>query len=699
MQQSQAIGFSMGDIKKMSGSLLPVGILALVGMLVLPLPVALLDIFFVFNITISLLILMVALHTHRPLDFSSFPNLLLLATVLRLGLNVASTRIVLSEGHNGADAAGKVIQAFGEFIVAGNYAVGLFVFAILVIINLVVITKGAGRVSEVSARFTLDAMPGKQMAIDADLNAGVLTPEEATDRRAEVSKEADFYGSMDGASKFVKGDAIAGILILAINVVGGLIIGIAQHDLNVAQAAEFYILLSIGDGLVAQIPSLLLSIATAIIVTRVSSSENMSEHIKRQVNLSAAWLPTSLVMLALGLVPGMPNILFIGFAVITGIFAWNSRRKEVAALSGEVIAEGGEDLTEEVEFGLVDVKDASKISVNIGYGLVPLVDEGKADNLVPKVTRLRKEISKALGFIVPGVRIRDDLNLEASQYQIKIGQKIVADDLIYADKKLAIASDSTNLELSGLKVKEPAFGVDAYWIDKELQADAEAKGYVIVEPDDVLTTHLNQIINSYASDLLGQEEVQELLDNLKVSYPNLVDTVVPKVMPLNQVTSVMKCILEEGVPISDLRLILESLSSMNIQKMDSDDIAERIRPKLVPLLIQKLLKFKDTIPLITFSPELEQMILTTVRQNPDEKMLLIEGTLAKKILSNLNEASEQFNSEGKPVFLIVAPQIRKHVARFVRSQLPSINVLSFLELPEDRSVEIAFTVGGLDAIE
>ena len=699
MQQSQAIGFSMGDIKKMSGSLLPVGILALVGMLVLPLPVVLLDIFFVFNITISLLILMVALHTHRPLDFSSFPNLLLLATVLRLGLNVASTRIVLSEGHNGADAAGKVIQAFGEFIVAGNYAVGLFVFAILVIINLVVITKGAGRVSEVSARFTLDAMPGKQMAIDADLNAGVLTPDEATDRRADVSKEADFYGSMDGASKFVKGDAIAGILILAINVIGGLIIGIAQHDLSIAQAAEFYILLSIGDGLVAQIPSLLLSIATAIIVTRVSSSENMSEHITRQVNLSAAWLPTSLVMLALGLVPGMPNLLFIGFAVITGFLAWNSRRTEVSTMFNDAITTETEEIEEEVDFGLVDVKDASKISVNIGYALVPLVDEGKVDNLVPKVTRLRKEISKALGFIIPGVRIRDDLNLEASQYQIKIGQKIVADDIVYSDKKLAIAGDNTKLELSGLKVKEPAFGVDAYWIDKELQADAEAKGYVIVEPDDVLTTHLSQIINAYASDLLGQEEVQELLDNLQLSYPNLVDTVVPKVMPLNQVTAVMKCILEEGVPISDLRLILESISSMNVQKMDSDDVAERIRPKLVPLLIQKLIKFKDTVPLITFSPELEQMILTTVRQNPDEKMLLIEGTLAKKILSNLNEASEEFNKEGKPVFLIVAPQIRKHVAKFVRSQLPSVNVLSFLELPEDRSVEIAFTVGGFDAIE
>ena len=699
MQQTQTIGFSLGDIKKMSGSLLPVGILALVGMLVLPLPVVLLDLFFVFNITISLLILMVALHTHRPLDFSSFPNLLLLATVLRLGLNVASTRIVLSEGHNGSDAAGQVIQAFGEFIVAGNYTVGLFVFAILVIINLVVITKGAGRVSEVSARFTLDAMPGKQMAIDADLNAGVLTPEEATERRSDVSKEADFYGSMDGASKFVKGDAIAGILILAINVIGGLIIGIAQHNLSVTQAAENYILLSIGDGLVAQIPSLLLSIATAIIVTRVSSSENMSEHISRQVNLSAAWLPTSLVMLALGLVPGMPNMLFIGFSVITAFLAWTSRRKEVLAASSEAVELETEKAEDDVEFGLDDVKDASKISVNIGYGLITLVDEGKADNLVPKVTRLRKEISKALGFIVPGVRIRDDLNLDATQYQIKIGQKIVADDIIFADKKLAIPGDDTKLELSGLKVKEPAFGVDAYWIDAELQADAEAKGYVIVEPDDVLTTHLSQIINNYASDLLGQEEVQELLDNLQLTYPNLVDTVVPKIMPLNQLTSIMKCILEEGVPISDLRLILESLGSIGAQKLDNVDIAEKIRPKLVPLLIQKMINFKDTLPLITFSPELEQLILTTVRQNPEEKMLLLEGTLAKKILSSLNDASEKFNKEGKPVFLIVAPQIRKHVAKFVRSQLPSVNVLSFMELPEDRSVEIAFTVGGFDAIE
>ena len=699
MQMSQTIGFSIADTKKFTGLFLPLGILTLVGMLVLPLPVVLLDVFFVFNITISLLILMVALHTHRPLDFSSFPNLLLLATVLRLGLNVASTRIVLSEGHTGADAAGKVIQAFGEFIVAGNYTVGLFVFAILVIINLVVITKGAGRVSEVTARFTLDAMPGKQMAIDADLNAGILTPEEATERRSEVSKEADFYGSMDGASKFVKGDAVAGILILAINVIGGLIIGIAQHDLGLAQAAENYILLSIGDGLVAQIPSLLLSIATAIIVTRVSSSENMSDHIAKQVNISAAWLPTSAVMLALGLVPGMPNELFLTFSVIAGALAWYSRRTEGQLVHEDEKSELDDESEAKGEFALADVKDTSKISISLGYSLVSLVDEAKSDNLVPKVTRLRKEISKALGFIIPGVRIRDDLNLEASQYQIKIGEKIVADDYVYTGKKLAISDDNVTVQLTGVKVKEPAFGVDAYWIDAESHVDAESKGYVIIEPEDVITTHLSQIMNAYAADLLGQEEVQELLDDLQITYPNLVETVVPKVMPLYQLTSVLKCILEETVPVSDLRLILETIASINTQKMDNEDIAEKIRPSLVPMLIQKMIKFKETIPLITLAPDLEQMILQSVRQNPDEKMLMLEGTLAKKILANLNEASENLNKEEKPVFLIVAPQIRKHVSKFIRAQLPSVNVLSFMELPEDRSVEIAFTVGGFDAVE
>src|SRR6056300_521394 len=469
MERLQSLGFP-AETPKFVNALMPFGIIALVAMLVLPLPVALLDTFFVVNITLSLLILMVALHTQRPLDFSSFPNLLLIATVLRLGLNVASTRIVLNDGHNGPDAAGKVIEAFGEFIVSGNYAVGLFVFSILVIINLVVITKGAGRVSEVSARFTLDALPGKQMAIDADMNAGIITPDEAKERRAEVSKEADFYGSMDGASKFVKGDAIAGILILAINVIGGLLIGLVQHDLTIGLAAQSYILLAIGDGLVAQIPSLLLSIATAIIVTRVSSAENLSEHISSQINLSSAWLPTSLVIFTLGLIPGMPNSLFIVFAIVTAALGLLARRKEEAIVSEEQTS-AEEEKTDENIVDVSLVKDDAKISLNIGFGLVGLVSEADDNSLVPSVTKLRKDTSKRLGFVVPGIRIRDDIDLEPSQYQIKIGQKIVADDIIYHEKILAIPGEGVQMMIDGIEVKDPSFGVDAVWIEPELEND------------------------------------------------------------------------------------------------------------------------------------------------------------------------------------------------------------------------------------
>ena len=692
MEKTNTLKFK-GFTPNLVNSFLPFGIIALVAMLVLPLPVALLDTFFVLNITLSLLILMVALHTQRPLDFSSFPNLLLIATVLRLGLNVASTRIVLKDGHTGPDAAGKVIEAFGEFIVSGNYAVGIFVFTILVIINLVVITKGAGRVSEVSARFTLDALPGKQMAIDADLNAGILTPEEAKERRAEVAKEADFYGSMDGASKFVKGDAIAGILILVVNVVGGLIIGLLQHDLAIGQAAEAYILLAIGDGLVAQIPSLLLSIATAIIVTRVSSAHNMSEHISRQVNLSAAWLPTSLVVLALGLVPGMPNKLFILFAALAAGLAFLSKRKELKMPESEEEADEEEDENAN-DFDVKAVKDDAKISLNIGFGLVSLVSQSDENSLVPSITKLRKETSKRLGFVIPGIRIRDDIDLEPSQYQIKIGEKIVADDTVYYDKILAIPGDDVQLDLNGIKVKEPAFGVDAIWIEPELDKDAQSKGYVTIDPTSVLITHVGQILMNSAGELLGQDEVQALLDELETSQPNLVQTVIPKIIPLHQLTKILQNLLKEAVPISDLHVVISELSAINVQKMSNDDISEAIRPKLVPLLIQRLTKFKETLPLLTLAPELEQLILTSVRQNPDEKMLLLDGTLAKNILSNINEASEALSKENKAVFLIVAPQIRRHVANFVRSQLSSINVLSFTELPENRSVEIAYTIGG-----
>ena len=697
MERLQSLGFP-AETPKFVNTLMPFGIIALVAMLVLPLPVALLDTFFVVNITLSLLILMVALHTQRPLDFSSFPNLLLIATVLRLGLNVASTRIVLKEGHTGPDAAGRVIEAFGDFIVSGNYAVGLFVFSILVIINLVVITKGAGRVSEVSARFTLDALPGKQMAIDADLNAGILTPEEAKERRADVAKEADFYGSMDGASKFVKGDAIAGILILVINVVGGLMIGLLQHDLSIGVAAQSYILLAIGDGLVAQIPSLLLSIATAIIVTRVSSAENMSEHISSQINLSAAWLPTSLVIFTLGLIPGMPNTLFIIFALITAMLGFFARRKETSADVPEE-EDNSSATVDENTFDVSAVKDDAKISLNIGFGLVSLVSEADTASLVPSVTKLRKDTSKRLGFVVPGIRIRDDIDLEPSQYQIKIGQKIVADDIIYHEKILAIPGEGVQMMIDGIEVKDPSFGVDAVWIEPELENDAKSKGYVTIDPTSVLVTHLGQILTNHAADLLGQDEVQELLDNLEITQPNLVQTIVPKVIPLHQLTKVLQNLLQEAVPVSDLHVIISELASMNVQKLSNEDISEALRPKLVPLLIQKLSKFKDTLPLLTLAPDLEQLILTSVRQNPDEKMLLLDSGLAKKILSNLNDASEALSAEGKAAFLIVAPQIRRHVANFVRSQLPAINVLSFTELPENRSVEIAFTIGGAEPDE
>ena len=695
MQQASKLSFK-GIGPNFINSLLPFGIIALVAMLVLPLPIALLDTFFVVNITLSLLILMVAMHTHRPLDFSSFPNLLLIATVLRLGLNVASTRIVLKEGHTGPDAAGKVIEAFGEFIVSGNYAVGIFVFSILVIINLVVITKGAGRVSEVSARFTLDALPGKQMAIDADLNAGILTPDEAKLRREEVTKEADFYGSMDGASKFVKGDAIAGILILLVNIIGGLIIGLVQHDLPISTAAEAYILLSIGDGLVAQIPSLLLSIATAIIVTRVSSAQNMSEHITKQVNLSAAWVPTSLVILALGLVPGMPNQLFLFFAAVAAGFGYFSRKKEISSENSvdESLDSGSDE--DSSEFDVNSVKDSSKISLNIGYGLVSLVSKDSEDSLVPSVTKLRKEVSKRLGFVVPGIRIRDDVELEPSQYQIKIGEKIVADDTIYYDKILAIPGEDVTVELSGLKVTEPSFGVEAFWIEPASANDAESKGYVTVDPTSVLITHVGEVLKGFAAELLGQDEVQDLLDNLETTHPNLIQSVVPKIVPLHQLTSILQNLLSEAVPISDLQVILTEIGSLNIQKMSNDDITEAIRPKLIPLLIQRLTKFKDTLPLITLAPDLEQMILTAVRQNPEEKMLLLDGNLAKKILQNLNEATEKLSREGKAIFLIVAPQIRRHIASFIKAQLSAVNVLSFTELPENRSVEIVYTVGGTD---
>ena len=677
---------------------LPIAILMLMVMMVIPLPSILLDIFFTTNILLSLLILMVALHTFRPLDFSSFPTVLLFATILRLGLNVASTRIVLSAGHTGPDAAGKVIEAFGEFVIAGNYVVGIFVFAILIIINLVVITKGAGRVSEVSARFTLDAMPGKQMAIDADLNAGLLTSEEAKQRRDDVAKEADFYGSMDGASKFVKGDAVAGILILLINIIGGLIIGIAQHDLPASVAAENYIILSVGDGLVAQIPSLLLAIATAIIVTRVSTSQDLSQQIGSQIGMKQAWLPSAGVLFLLGLIPGMPNVLFLIASGLTFFIWWRIKQKEDETNEGsDTINENGEIIVKEEKdddnsINLSEIADNSAISMQLGYGLIQMVDDENDGPLIARITGVRKQISKELGFIIPPVRIRDDLSLDANHYRIRIGQEIVAEDKVFPQLILAIPGESAQTKIEGTDVKDPSFGMEATWIERHQQAKAENLGYMVVEPESVIATHLNQILSSQANELLGQDDVQSLLDNLSKTSPQLVSSTVPKLIPLNILTSVLKLLLAERMPISDLRRILEVLASQNHKNNSPLDIAESIRPAISGLLIQQIAPLNSPLPVITFSAELEQMIVNIAKQT-GANGLILEASLIQKIVTAVNSVMEKMQNENRKAVMITAPVIRRDLSHMLRQHIPNLDVLSFTELPDNKKIEVIANIG------
>ena len=698
MNLTSTLGGQFFILEKLKPFGLPLAILMLMVMMVIPLPAFLLDIFFTTNILLSLLILMVSLHTFRPLDFSSFPTVLLFATILRLGLNVASTRIVLSSGHTGSDAAGKVIEAFGEFVIAGNYVVGIFVFAILIIINLVVITKGAGRVSEVSARFTLDAMPGKQMAIDADLNAGLLTSEEAKQRRDDIAKEADFYGSMDGASKFVKGDAIAGILILLINIIGGLIIGIAQHNLPVSTAAENYIILSVGDGLVAQIPSLLLAIATAIIVTRVSTSQDLSKQIGSQIGIKQAWLPSAGVLFLLGIIPGMPNLLFLTASALT-FFIWWTIKKQVES-SGEIndksVKENDEDKLDNTDddntLSLSEIADNSAISMQLGYGLIQLVDDENDGPLIARITGVRKQISKDLGFIIPQVRIRDDLSLEANHYRIRIGQEIVAEDKIFPQLLLAIPGDSAQTKIEGTDVKDPSFNMDATWIEPHQQARAENLGYMVVEPEAVIATHLNQILSKQASDLLGQDDVQALLDNLSKTSPQLVSSTVPKLVPLNILTSILKLLLIEKMPISDLKRILEVLASLNVKTMSPIELAEAIRPTISSLLIQQIAPLNNALPIITFSAELEQMIVNIAKQT-GANGLILEGSLIQKIVSGINSVMEKMQTENRKAVMITAPVIRRDLSQMLRQHIPTLDILSFTELPDNKKIEVVANIG------
>ena len=688
--------FTLANSKRyLSDSVLPLGILFIVAMMVLPLPTVLLDIFFSLNILLSLLVLMVAIHTFRPLDFSSFPALLLVATVLRLALNVASTRVVLAEGHTGTDAAGRVIEAFGAFVIAGNFAVGIFVFAILVIINLVVITRGAGRVSEVSARFTLDAMPGKQMAIDADLNAGILTPEEATARRSEVAREADFHGAMDGASKFVKGDAVAGILILAINIIGGVSIGMLQHDLSLNDAAALYILLAVGDGLVAQIPSLLLSIATAIIVTRVSSSQAMAEHIGEEISLAQAWFPVAAVIGVIGLVPGMPTALFGGMAIAAAGIGFMIMRAKRLREAPSAIEDDFDDLEEDEDVGInvSQIADNSRISVILSYPLIAMVEDEVNGLLVRRIATIRKEISKALGFVIPSVRIKDDLNLEPNFYQIKIGQRIVAEDKVYPGRLLTIPTGDATIAIDGEKVVEPTFGLDAYWITEEQKTLAEARGYVVVEPESVLTTQLTKVIESHAHELIGQDDIKQMVDQLGEESPSLVESVVPKLIPFHNLTAVLKKLLEEQLPITDMRKILEVLSELAGRNLSIPDTAESLRPNLVPLLLQRLVPHKDAIPVVTLEPSFENILINTDRQNQQEE-LLIDANLSQNLITKLSDVVEEQMALSKTPFLIVSPIIRRKLAKLVRAHMADLNILSFTELPESKKVDVVATITG-----
>ncbi|WRH62714.1 MAG: flagellar biosynthesis protein FlhA [Fuscovulum sp.] len=682
----------------MGGLALPLGILVIIAMMVLPLPVLLLDVFFVANILLSLVILMVALYSYRPLDFSSFPSLLLIATIFRLALNVASTRIVLAEGHTGHDAAGQVIQAFGNFVIAGNFIVGLLVFTILVIINLVVITKGASRVSEVSARFTLDAMPGKQMAIDADLNAGILTPDQARDRRAEVAAEADFYGAMDGAGKFVKGDAMAGILILAINIIGGILIGMLQHGLSLSEAGEVYLVLTIGDGLVAQIPALLLSIATAIIVTRVSSANDMSTLIAKQIHIRQAWLPVAGVMAIIGIVPGMPNAMFLFFAAVAGVLAWYGSTEKRDGSTDDAPAEGkAAPAADAARPGLEaitaeDVADHAAVSLQIGYALIPLAGEG-GGALVQRITGIRREVSKAMGFVVPGVRIRDDLTLSPNQYRIRIGQAIRGEDVVYPDRKLAIPGANSTRKLKGVEVKDPSFGLDAVWILPHQLPEAEADDHVVVEPESVIATHLSQLLYKHAGDLIGPDDVQVLLDTLARVSPTLVNAVVPKLVPLHTVTAVLRALLAERIPVGDLRRILEGVAELAPRNLSAADMAECLRPMLIPLLLQQMVPINTPLPLITLDAELEQLLIRARRQGGDDGLVLDTG-LAGTLIKSISDALETATGQGKQAVVIVAGQLRRSFAHFLRPHLPDAIVMGINELSDNRRVEVVASIGG-----
>ncbi len=683
---------TFGDFAR-NGLGVPLLVMAVIAMMVLPLPAFLLDIFFTFNISLSLLILLAVIYVRRALEFAAFPTILLGATLLRLGLNVASTRIVLINGHTGAHAAGQVIAAFGQFVVGGNYAVGMVVFVVLVIINFVVITKGAGRISEVSARFTLDAMPGRQMAIDADLNAGIITQAEAIIRRQEVREEADFYGAMDGASKFVRGDAVAGILIVFINLFGGTIIGAAQHGMSLGEAGKTYALLTIGDGLVAQIPALLLSVAVAILVTRVSRSHDMSQQIMSQVlGQPRALGVTSGILGLLGIIPGMPNLVFLGMAAgcAVGAYFLGKRRAAEKVTAAKPAAAPATPL-EQRELSWDDVEAVDLIGLEVGYRLIPLVDRNQGGELMGRIKGVRKKLSEELGFLVQAVHIRDNLELGPNSYRISLLGAPVGESEVFPDREMAINPGQVSGTLPGSVTKDPAFGLDAVWIEKSRRDQAQAQGYTVVDASSVIATHLSHLLQSHAYELLGHEEVQQLLSRLGKSAPKLVEDLVPKLLPMSVVVKVLQNLLLERVSIRNLRTVCETLAELAPKSQDAMVLLAGVRVALGRSIVQNIGGLRQELPVMTLDPGLEQVLQESMGGGGDAPGF--EPGLAERLQTSLAESTRRQETTGEPAVLLVAPKIRPWVARLMRHSTPSLSVLAYNEIPENRRIRIIAAVG------
>ncbi|MBN8895125.1 MAG: flagellar biosynthesis protein FlhA [Rhodanobacter sp.] len=676
----------------------PVIVLAMLGMLMLPMPPFLLDILFSFNIALSLVILLAVVYVMRPLEFAAFPTVVLMATLLRLALNIASTRVVLLHGHDGPGAAGKVIEAFGEFVIGGNFAVGLVVFAIIVVINFVVITKGATRVSEVTARFTLDAMPGKQMAIDADLNAGLLTQEQARERRQEVREEADFYGSMDGASKFVRGDATAGILILFINIVGGFFVGVMQHGLSASEAARTYTLLTIGDGLVAQVPALLLSVAAAVIVTRVSKSQDMGKQVIGQVFGQPRALAVAAVVLGvMGVIPGMPNVAFLLLGGICGGIAWLlfKRERETRERLAESVAEApvAAAPTERLELGWEDVASVDPLGLEVGYRLIPLVDTHQGGELMGRIKSVRRKLSQELGFLVPAVHIRDNLDLGPNTYRITLMGVPMGEAEVHNDRLMAINPGQVHGTLQGIATQDPAFGLEAVWIESGQRELAQSYGYTVVDPATVIATHLSHILQGHAHELLSHQDVQQLLDRLAANAPKLVEDLVPKRLSLGVVVKVLQNLLAERVPIRNMRSIVESLAEHAGQSQDPGVLTAAVRVALGRQIVQEITGLGTEVPVITLAPELEQILLGSLSGGGGVAGAAVEPGLADRLQQSVADAARRQEMSGEPAVLLVAPPLRPWLARFTRHVAQNLHVLAYNEVPDNRRVRLVQALG------